>query len=205
MEKKNIVCLCNNTITFEFEREINLDERPQYLEDILNGKFLSIDCPSCFKKHKPEYRIDIVWKSKNLKLAVIPELDRNMFYIKKKENPPFETVIGFPEMTNRLAVINDGLEPVVIETLKTFLLAKAMGNNSGDNINAWYYRKNEESIEFHIDGIRSNEVAVAKVPMDVYKKTFEDFRKKPKKPLFESLRVRKYLSVQNIYRPDVLK
>ncbi|MDR2541837.1 MAG: CpXC domain-containing protein [Treponema sp.] len=206
--KINISCPCGNNFPFSFEEEVDIDKNPNHLEDIQQGKFLSFDCPSCFKQHKPEYKIIIIWKSRNYKLAVIPELDRNMFYIKKKENPPFETVIGFPEMIDRIKVLNDNLEPVVIEAIKTFLIAKAMesyNDNNDNNINVWYHRKTDDGLEFHLEGIKQDEVAVVKIPLDMYAKTLQDYEKNPQKALFASLRVRKYLSVQNIYRPDVLK
>ena len=203
--KKNINCFCGANIPFDLEEEFDIDEKPDVLDNILDGSFLSFKCPSCEKKHKPEYKILIIWKSRNLKLAVIPELERGEFYLKKKENLPFETVIGFPEMADRLLVIKDGLEPVVIETLKSYLYAKAMENYPNHEINVWYFSKDPSCIEFHIDGIKQGEVAVMKIPMDMYNKTNEEYRKKPKKPSFASLRVRNYLSVQNILRPDELK
>jgi hypothetical protein len=166
---------------------------------------MSFECPACGKKHKPEFKITIIWKSKNIKLEVLPELDRGEFYRRKKENQNIETVIGFPEMADRLAVIKDELEPVIIEALKTFLLVKAEENYPGVNINVWYHGKGPAGIEFHLDGIRKGEVAVMRVPQEIYEKTGTDYQKHPKDELFSSLRVRSYLSVQNILRPDALK
>jgi hypothetical protein len=108
-------------------------------------------------------------------------------------------------MADRLSVINDDLEPVVIETLKSFLLAKAVENYPDKEINAWYHCKGPSGIEFHLDGIRAGEVAVMRIPTDMYEKTLDDYRKRPKNDMFSSLRVCSYLSVQNILRPDALK
>jgi len=208
--KQNINCPCGNNFPVKFEDEIDLDLNPEYLEQIFNGTFMSFDCTLCRKRHKPEYRIMIIWKSKNLKLEVLPELDRGEFYRRKKETAskettPFETVIGFPEMADRLAVIKDDLEPVIIETLKSYLLVKAEENYPNKEINVWYHRSSPESIEFHLDGIRADEVAVMKVPREVYDKTTEEYSKHPKNEIYTSLRVRSYLSVQNILRNDALK
>ena len=203
--KKNIICPCGKNIPFDYLEEVDLDVNPQYLESIFNGTFMSVKCSFCGKNHKPEYKITVIWNSKNYKLAIIPELDRGEFYLKKNENPPFETVIGFPEMTDRLSVIKDELEPVVIETLKTYIHAKAEENYPDNEINVWYYCSGPSGIEFHLDGIRYGEVAVIRIPLDMYTKTLEDYKKHPKNANFTSLRVRNYLSIQNILRSDVLK
>jgi len=203
--KKNITCLCGCNFSIEYEEEIDLDHEKEILEEIFNGIFMSYDCPACQKKHKPEYKITIIWKSKKLEMQVLPELERGEFYRNKKENSSFETIIGFPEMADRLAVIKDDLEPVIIEKLKSYLLTKAGENYPEKDINAWYYCKNNDGLEFHLDGIRSGEVAVMRIPHEIYEQTLLDFQKRPKSDSFTSLRVRSYLSVQNILRPDALK
>ncbi|MDR2964898.1 MAG: hypothetical protein LBU88_03900 [Treponema sp.] len=202
--KQNINCPCGNNLTIEYDEEIDLDANPQELDKILNGSFMSYDCSGCDKRHKPEYKIMIKWDSKKLKMEVLPEMERGEFY-RKKENLNYEVVIGFPEMTDRLAVIKDNLEPVIIETLKSYLYAKAEENYPDKDVNVWYYCNGPEGIEFHIDGIRDNEVAVMRIPLSLYNKTLEDYRRQPKSESFTSLQVRSYLSVQNILRHDLLK
>lgn len=203
--KKNINCLCGTNIQIEYEEEIDLDKNAESLGKILDGTFMSYKCGFCGKVHKPEYNIAVIWGSKNYKLEVIPELDRGMYYRNKKEDSSFETVIGFPEMADRLLVIKDDLDPVIIETLKSYLLTKAEESYPDKEINAWYHCKNAGGIEFHLDGIRPDEVAVMKIPNETYEKISNDYRKRPKSEVFTSLRVRSYLSVQNILRPDILK
>jgi hypothetical protein len=203
--KKNINCLCGNNFPIDYEEEVDLDQSPSSLDSILNGTFMSFICSVCGKKHKPEFRIMVIWKSKNLTLEVLPEMERGEFYRKKKENPPYETVISFPEMADRIAVIKDGLEPVIIEALKSYLLAKAEENYPDKEINVWYHHNGQAGIEFHLEGIRTDEVAVMRVPYSIYEKTKTDYQKHPKSELFLSLRVRSYLSVQNMLRPDALK
>jgi len=203
--KKNISCFCGNNILIDYEEEIDLDKKPEILTDILNGAFMSYKCAYCDKKNKPEYPVNITWKSKKFKMRVLPELERGDFYRNKKENYQFETIISYPEMADRLAVINDGLEPVVIETLKSFLLDKAAENYPDKDINAWYYSNSSDGIEFHLDGIRPGEVAVMRIPQELYDKFLKDYKKNPKSGIFPQLRVRSYLSVQNLLRPDALK
>jgi len=203
--KINITCPCGNNIPFEYNEVIDLDSDPIILETIFNGTFMSVKCPSCFKNHKPELRITLNWKSKNYNLLVIPELERGDFYLNKKEAANTETVISFPEMAERLTVIKDKLEPVVIETIKSYILAKAEDNYPDIDINVWYYCIGPSGLEFHLDGIRQNEVAIMIITHEMYNNTLQEYKKQPKKSIFTSLRVRSYLSVQNLLRHDVLK
>ncbi|MDR2941697.1 MAG: CpXC domain-containing protein [Treponema sp.] len=203
--KQNITCLCGRSFSIDIEEEINLDKNADQLEKICNGTFMTFDCPECGKKHKPEYSVKLLWKSKNVNFEVLPELDRGEFYRRKKDSSSFETIIGYPEMADRIVVIRDELEPIVIEAIKSFLLAKAEETYPDKEINAWYIGKTPKGIEFHLDGIKQDEVAVMIVPYEIYEKTQSDYKKRPKNDIFTSLRHRTYLSVQNLYRHDALK
>ncbi|MCL2214571.1 MAG: CpXC domain-containing protein [Treponema sp.] len=203
--KRNFSCLCGANVRLDYSEEIDIDENNGYFDEIQNGTFMSVSCSSCGKKHKPELKIIVIWKSKNLKMEVIPELERGEFYRRKKHNQSVQTIISFPEMADRLAVIKDNLEPVVIETLKSFLLTKAAENYPENDINAWYCCCSQEGIEFHLDGIRQGEIAVMKIPQELYNKTRDDYRKHPKKDIYTSLRVGSYLSVQNLFRSEAFR
>ena len=203
--KQNITCPCGKIFSVQAGEEIDLDQNPEYLEKISGGSFMSFICPGCGKNHKPEYPVKLLWPSKKLKFEVLPELNRGEFYRRKKEEPGFETIIGYPELEDRLAIIRDGLEPTVIEALKYYLLLKAEETYPDREINAWYRGNGPGGIEFHLYGIKEDEVAVMRIPPELYDKTLEDYRKRPKKDIFTSLRIRSYLSVQNMLRPDIFK
>ena len=222
--KRKIPCFCENTFEIEVPEEINLDSDSRYIDEIQNGAFMNYTCPSCGKKLKPEFPISILWPAKKLRFEVFPELDRGEFYRRKKapdEKGPnkLETIIGYPELAERLTVIRDGLDPTVVEAIKYFLHLKAEEQYPDDDIEIWYYSSNgtngsngtdasggiAASLEFHIHGIREEEVAVTKVPLTLYKKYLDDYKKNPKGELFSALRVRSYLSVKNTMRPEELK
>jgi hypothetical protein len=188
----------------EAPEEINLDEGPEYLDQIMDGSFMNFTCPSCGKKHKPEFPLTVLWPSRGLRLEVLPELDRGEFYRRKKDPPGTETVIGYPELADRLALIRDGLEPAAAETLKYYLLAKAEESCPDGEISIWYHGRGPEGIEFHLHGIREGEVAVSRVPLGVYERTLEDYKKHPRNEIYRALRRRSYLSVQNMLRPEGL-
>jgi hypothetical protein len=203
--KRDITCPCGRGFSVEAEEEIDLDSFPDYIGKITDGSFMNFPCPACGKNHKPEFPVTIRWPSKNSAFEVLPELDRGEFYRRKKDPPGLETIIGYPELSDRVAIIRDGLEPAAIETLKYYLLLKAEEDYPEREISIWYQGKSADSIEFHLHGLRSGEVAVSRVPLPVYEKTLDDFRQRPKSEVFASLRTRTYLSVQNILRPDELK
>ncbi|GHU81115.1 hypothetical protein FACS189468_2940 [Spirochaetia bacterium] len=203
--KHKIPCFCDNTFVVEVPEEIDLDADPQFVDDIMAGRFMNFTCAGCGKIHKPEFPLTVLWPSKNLRLEVIPEPDRGSFYRRKNDNPPGETIISYPEMADRIAVIRDGLEPLVIEAIKYYLLVKAEETYPEEDVSVWYQSRGPENIELHLHGIKKDEAAVTKIPLEIYERTRADFKKNPKAEPFASLRFRSYLSVQNILRPEELK
>jgi hypothetical protein len=216
--KRKIPCLCERFFEVEVPEEINLDTDPAYLDEIKNGSFFSFSCPACGKKHKPEFPLSILWPSRKLRFEVLPELDRGGFYRRKKnagqkKAGACETIIGYPEMADRLSVIQDGFEPAPIEAIKYYLHLKAEEQYPDEEIEIWYFGFSrggdalgiESFLEFHIHGIKENEVAVMKVPLSLYEKTLQDYRSSPKKGIFSILRVQTYLSVKNTMRSEALK
>ncbi|MCL2374894.1 MAG: CpXC domain-containing protein [Treponema sp.] len=210
--KRKIPCFCDNIFEVDVPEEIDLDSNTEYLTQIQDGTFLNFTCPSCRKKHKPEFPLSVLWPSKNIRFEVFPELERGEFYRRKtppgtKKNDAAQTIIGYPELADRLAVIRDGFEPAAVEAIKYFLHLKAEEQYPDDDIDIWYSGSagSEGSLQFHIHGIRKDEVAVMKVPLSVYQKTLADYNKHPESDTFSSLRVRTYLSVKNTMRPEELK
>jgi len=230
--KRKIPCLCDRVFEVEVPEEINLDTDSVYLDEIKSGRFFNFPCPACGKNHKPEFPLLILWPSKNLRFKVIPEQERGGFYKRKKDaeqkgSDAAETIIGYPEMAERLSVINDGFEPAPVEAIKYFLLLKAEEQYPDEEIEIWYFGFSkgagsqgggdskgadsegahslgiESFLEFHIHGIKENEVAVMKVPFSLYEKNLNDYRSNPKKEIFSLLKVKNYLSVKNTMRHEV--
>jgi hypothetical protein len=208
---QKIPCFCENTLTVDIPQEIDLDAKSEYLDQIFNGTFLNFTCPGCGKKHKPEFPITVLWAGKKVSFEVLPELDRGEFYRRKKEKAPRsllkkETIIGYPELADRLMALRDGLEPVAIEAIKYYLYLKAEESYPDDEIEIWYSGLSGDLpdpaavLEFHLHGIKKDEIAVTKIPQSLYQKTLEDYKKHPKSEIFTSLRVQSYLSVKNMMR-----
>ena len=221
--RRKIPCFCDNTFVVETPDEINLDTDPQHIEDILAGNFMNFPCSNCGKRHKPEFPLTVTWPSKNFYLEVLPELERGAFYRRKIKNgtthaagktlpagadspmEPNETVISYPEMAERIAMVRNDLVTEAVEAIKYYLFVKADETYPEADISVWFHAKNGNILEFHIHGIKDNEVAVTQVPFSLYEKTLNDFRTNPKEEPFPSLREKTYCSIQNMLRPDELK
>jgi len=208
--KRKIPCFCENIFVVEVPDEIDLDKDKEYLDKIKNGSFLNYTCTNCGKILKPEFPIMILWPSKNLRFEVLTELDRGEFYRRKKhpteKKPyPIEAIIGYRELADRIAVIRDGFDPVPIEAIKYYLQLKAEEQHPDEKPEIWYSGSGNGFAEFHIHGIKYNEVAVMKVPLSLYQKTLSDYKKNPGKEVFKILKVRNYLSVKNTMRHETLK
>ena len=206
---QRITCYCDNSFSAEIPDEVNLDTDPKRLDEIIDGTFLNFTCTSCGKKHKPEFFMKVLWPSKKTEFEVFTELNRGEFYRRKKEPPGTvlkrETVIGYPELSERLLVHRDGLEPVAVEAIKYFLYLKAEEKYPDQELNIWYTGTTGDSLEFHIHGIKEDEVAVMRVPASLHEKYKNDHKKNPKGEIFNALKVRSYISVKNTMRPEELK
>jgi len=200
---RKIYCLCESTFEEDIPQEIDLDKEPAYLNEILDGSLFSFTCKNCNKKHKPEFLLTVLWPSRKLRMEVFPELDRSDFFRRQKapvykDDLVLETVIGYPEMADRIAVLNDGLDPVATEAIKYYLHMKAEEQSRENEIIIWYYGLSDSShLLFHIHGMRSNEIAKMKIPLTLYDETLNDYKKHPKKEIYKSLRFKTYLSVRN--------
>jgi hypothetical protein len=206
--KRRIPCLCENSFSVEVPEEINLDERPQYIDEILDGTFMNFICGSCGKKHKPEFPMIVRWPSRDLVMEVLPEENRISFYrqkTKKQKGDKTGTVIGYPELADRIAVLRDNFEPIAVEALKYYLQLKAEETYPDQEISVWYQQKTGEALEFHLHGLEQDSVAVMKIPLPVYDKILADYTSHPKGELFASLRFRSYLSIRNTTLPEGIK
>jgi uncharacterized small protein (DUF1192 family) len=208
--KQTLHCPCKNVFSINYDEEINLDSHPDIIEEIMDGTFMNYSCSKCGKNHKPEFPISIIWNAKKTKMEVLPETERGEFYRRKKDPHDCITIISYPEMAERIAVLRDELEAAPIEALKYFLFMKAIEDYPENTISIWYQQKTMDQndvhqLEFHIHGIRKDETAVARIPFETYDNLLKNYKKKPKSEPFSLLRYRSYTSLQNVLWPEELK
>lgn len=203
--KHSITCQCEHVFSVEIPDIIDLDEDPTYINTLMDGTFLSVPCPSCGTPLKPEFPINVRWRSHGFEVQVLPEFDRLSFYRDKQRPVDREVLIGYPELADRVTVIKEELDPMAIEAIKYYLLVKAEESNPDTEISAWFQGKNNDFLEFHLHGIMADQVAVSRLPLSLYEKTLAESQRYPEKEPFASLRWGPYLSVENLRRPEELQ
>ncbi len=198
---RKITCHCEQTFSVDLPETVNLDEKPDIIKDIADGSFLTCICPACEAELHTDLETDILWPSKKTKLRLIPELERFSFMSGKKKIPKdFQIVIGYPELADRIAVLQDNLDPLSIEALKYHLLEKA-AEMSPEGEPSVYFEKLTDSgdLEFHMHGIKNGEVAVSIIPYGLYEKIKTMAETQPENELFSALKNGPYVSVQNVF------
>lgn len=187
---------------------VNLDESGELIGTIADGSFLSCVCPRCNAVLHTEMRTRLDWPSRRVSLDLIPEIDRIPFLSGAVAGANgADVVIGYPELADRVAVIGAGLDPLVVEAVKYHLSVKAResGTTADSEIKPLVFFEKKTAagdLEFHIHGIRKDEIAVTTVPYRVYEAVAKDASEHPDGELFVSLRNGAYLSVQNILIED---
>ena len=212
---QKITCKCDCSFDVEYEKTIDLDARSAVTEEIKKGAFLSFTCTSCRSKANIELETEFVWKSKKTTLLFVPEKKRmeclafcagavridaennkkiKTEFLKKGQTP----VIGYPELADRIAVLDSGLDPEIIEAVKFFLLDNGK-DIKGKRIQILFEKLEGEAIEFHVHGLREKEVAVMRVPLSLYQSVEADRKAKKQKEVFQALWLGPYLSYKNIH------
>lgn len=211
-----IYCPCEKSFDVFHSESINLDEQPQLVDDILDGKFLTFTCPQCGRTIKSEVKTRIEWKSKKQILLFVPESSRIEClsccaglkkidfktnteiahnYCKKDETP----VIGYAELSERVEVLKNNLNPHAVEVLK-FIVLDSGKNIKNKKIRIFFHSVLDNGFfEFYVYGLKDDEVAVMPVPIKLYNSILTDLNKKKKSELFTGVYLGNYLSYQNIF------
>lgn len=197
---RKITCNCEQIFTADLPEEVNLDRTPETVGAILNGSFLTCACPACGAILHTDLETRVLWPSKGMRLIMVPELMRFSIISSRMAVPEgFAIVIGYVELSDRVSVYRDDLDPMTVETLKFHLIRKAMETVQGKKLIATYERTDEESnLEFHLHGLRDAEVAVMKVPGKLYNTVHAGIKAHPDEEPQTLLLNGAYLSVQNL-------
>lgn len=199
---RTIVCSCDASFDADLPDSIDLDAQPEQKEALLSGSFITVVCPSCGRKLKPEFALKVTWVSRGLSIQVIPEMERPELSEMGKQKTDSLFVVGYAELADRIAVVSAGLEPAAIEALKYYLLLKAAEADPNAEASAWFHSADADSIDFHVHGLRPGEVAVSKIPRSLYERTLAEYKAHPGNEPFRSIRNGNYISVQNLFKSE---
>lgn len=166
--------MCETSFDADLPEEIDVDEKPGTISQILEGSFFAVTCPSCGSLLKPELEVRLSSRIRNFDIQVIPEIERLAFYLGSRQISAPEVLIGYNELYERARMLEDGLDPTTIEIIKYYLLLKADERApEGAAIRVAYAGLTPDGrLNFHVSGIKPNEVAVLPLSKDMYSKTF---------------------------------
>jgi uncharacterized OB-fold protein len=179
--------MCESSFDADLPEEIDLDGMPGTIQDIIEGRFFAVTCPSCGTLLKPELSVRLYSKKRNMDLKVIPEIERLSLYLGKKSVDAREVLVGYAELYERAKILADGLDPEAIEILKYFLSLKAYDKApEGAEVRVAYAGLDEGGrLLFHAQGIKEGEVAVLPMARASYDKIAADKAKTMKEEPFD--------------------
>jgi len=197
---RKLTCHCEQVFNVDLPEVVNLDSDSTIINQIADGSFLTCVCPTCETVLHTDLKTRFEWPSKKTTLTLIPEIDRINFLsglIPPESNT--EVLIGFAELADRVAVLEANLSPIAIEALKYHLVIKAHKSSADIKPIVLFEKKTDANdLEFHIHGLKKDEVAITRIPFVVYETIYNDTLSDPENELFSSLRNGTYLSVNNI-------
>ncbi|HEC61718.1 MAG TPA: hypothetical protein ENI27_05630 [bacterium] len=172
--KRTLTCFCEETFDQDFPNTIGLTEEVK--KAIFEGDFLTATCPGCGKVLKPEFPV-LIYDSRAGSFGnifFIPERDRSAYFLDmltyQLEDAP-RVVIGYDELTEKLRLVQSGLDDRVIEVIKYYLLNRALSETDGKkDLRITFHEMKEETLEFYARGVKEDKIGVLNVPVSMYNK-----------------------------------
>jgi hypothetical protein len=206
MAKRTITCFCENTFEADVPETVDLSSEPHVIEEVLRGDFMTVKCPLCGKRLAPEFPCLFLGARGERDIFFVPELDR-VAYLRGKlpydSGRPWRIVIGFSELVEKLRVVKLDLDDRVLEIMKYYLLTRSdgvstAGKKRSGEVTAMYGGDDGDRMVFHLNGIREGEIAIARLPRDIYSKIKADVEKRMKEEPFSEFCSPPYVSVRRI-------
>ncbi len=203
-EKKEIPCYCENIVEIEVPTEVDLAANEGTAKAIRDGNFLSVVCPKCGKLLKPEFPVRIIDSAKAIELFLVPELERGPFLFGRsryelRDPQRGRIVIGYPELVEKLTVLDAGLDDRVIEIIKYYLSEKVEGDAG---LEIYFKGREGEKLIFHLLGLRADEVGVSRIPFTLYETVQRELADKLKEEPFDFLLTPPYVSFKKVSREE---
>ncbi len=196
---KKFVCHCEQEIDLDIPDLLDLDANPLIMKEIIDGSYLTTTCPKCGTKLRPEFSLRVQSAKNKLDAFVLTELDRLSVYREKADAPrACELLVGFPELMERLKIMDAGLDAAAIEVIKYYVQGKAEETESGADINVFFNSLKDGKLVFHILGFASGDAGILNIPRDTYESTRKDLPAITRKKPFSDLSSGNYHSIKKL-------
>ncbi len=190
---KTINCFCGASFDEDVKDQIDLNDEPELIKSILDGSFMSFECPKCGKTLRPEFHVK--FRGDNIDLEIIPEIERDSFLAGRIESTAAQVVIGMAELREKLLIMEYGYDDRIIELVKLYLLKKA---GDKQNITILFAGKEHSAIIFHIYGLKEGETGISKLPESIYNNLEENLEEKLREPGIAEFLSLPYRSINTI-------
>ena len=134
--KVKVPCTCYAPVDFEYDETVDLAKNPEAANQIMAGSFMEAKCPKCGKVLHPEFPFTVKHEGKKIDIQFLPERMRDEYlrglskYCFKKDG---RIVIGFPELAEKLKIINEGFDDRIIEVIKYYMVSKIEADQKPEN------------------------------------------------------------------------
>jgi hypothetical protein len=201
---RELTCMCEHKFKADFPDAVDLAEKPDTVDLILRGEFLTARCPACGKVLKLEFPFTLINKQGGWEIKFIPEAERvdslKKIKTQKQAASTRRIVIGYPELVEKLSILKLGLDDRVIEYIKYHLLSHILRKTSEEaDVMLYFAEKKNDTLFFHIRGLKTDKIGVSKIPMESYRKSLEGIEDKVKEEPFCDFLIPPYISVNKVY------
>jgi len=204
---RRIACFCDAVFDAEVPDSADLEAEPEVEKQIETGDFMVVTCPQCGKRLTPEFPFRLTLRAGQGVLLLVPEKDRNALLRGKLDyeiGNPFRVVVGFPELAEKLHILEAGLDDRVIEIMKYYLLTGAAGAEDQERDVDLRYKGEEDGRHvFHVLGLKDGEIGVARLGSEIYRKIASDVETRASEEPFRDFCSPPWVSVQRLAGGDV--
>jgi len=182
---KRIACFCEATFDADVPSAADLASEPGVEELISSGNFGALTCPACSRRLTPEFPFRLAGVKGFGEVFMIPEADRVAYERGVLDYPlgtPGRVAVGFPELAEKVLIAGLDLDDRVIEIMKYYLLTGSRGSTGTEggegsedegpdpDVTIRYRGREGGRHLFHIVGMKENEVGVARLADELYRK-----------------------------------
>lgn len=196
---KQVQCRCDAMVDIDVPEPVNVDADPGLLSALAAGTALSAACPRCGATVRAELPVRLVSASRGVDAIVLPELERLAVYRGKEDAPGgSEILLGYQELFERARMLEAGLDPRAVESLKYLLYAKAEEAQAAGDVVVLFNGGQGDSLTFHVVGLKEGEAGVVKIPRGAYDKAAAGLARTAQQDPYKTLFAGRYRSCRKL-------